>query len=201
MLRNINKSKETENELRKINLILRETGKLAKVGGWEFDAESGEGTWTDEVARIHEVDPAEPTSVEKGISFYKDQSREKIEKALNDLIQNGTPYDLELILHTKPGNKKWIRTIGHPVYKGQKITRVIGSFQDITDHKEAEMEIKKYREHLEELVKERTAELEESNAQLERMNNLFVGREFRIKELKTQIEHLKKELNDYSRKP
>ncbi len=33
------------------------------------------------------------------------------------------------------------------------------------------------------LVKNRTAELEERNAEMERMNDLFVGREFRIKEL------------------
>ena len=39
-----------------------------------------------------------------------------------------------------------------------------------------------YKELLEEQVKERTVELEEKNAELERMNDLFVGREFRIKE-------------------
>ena len=32
--------------------LLRETGHIAKVGGWEFDVSTGEGCWTDEVARI-----------------------------------------------------------------------------------------------------------------------------------------------------
>ena len=61
---------------------------------------------------------------------------------------------------------------------------------EITDRKEAEEELKKYRDHLEELVKERTDELEEKVAELERMNDLFIGREFRIKELRDRVGEL-----------
>jgi predicted nucleic acid-binding Zn-ribbon protein len=43
---------------------------------------------------------------------------------------------------------------------------------------------------MEELVEERTNELEEKSAELERMNKLFVGREFRIKELRDRIKEL-----------
>lgn len=67
---------------------------------------------------------------------------------------------------------------------------------DTTESKQAEEELEKHREHLEELVKERTAEVEEKNAELERMNKLFVGREFRIKELRDRIEELEKGATD-----
>ncbi|MBC8490042.1 MAG: PAS domain S-box protein, partial [Bacteroidetes bacterium] len=60
------------------------------------------------------------------------------------------------------------------------------------ERKQAEEELKKHREHLEELVKERTTELEKKNAELERFNNLFVGREFRIKELRDKIKELER---------
>ena len=43
-------------------------------------------------------------------------------------------------------------------------------------------------------VKERTVELEEKNTELQRMNDIFVGREFRIKELRDKIEKLEKKL-------
>ena len=39
-------------------------------------------------------------------------------------------------------------------------------------------------------MEERTVELEEKVSELERMNNLFVGREFRIKELRDRVEEL-----------
>jgi PAS domain S-box-containing protein len=61
---------------------------------------------------------------------------------------------------------------------------------DITARKQAEEELEKHRERLEELVRERTAELEAKNTELERMNDLFVGREFRIKELSDRVKEL-----------
>ena len=61
---------------------------------------------------------------------------------------------------------------------------------DITESKKGEEELEKHREHLEELVKERTFELKEKNAELERMNDVFVGREFRIKELSDRVKEL-----------
>ena len=72
---------------------------------------------------------------------------------------------------------------------------------DISERLQANEEIKQYRNHLEEMVKVRTTELEnkyselsQKNAELEKYNELFIKREFRIKELKKEIETLQKEL-------
>jgi PAS domain S-box-containing protein len=68
--------------------------------------------------------------------------------------------------------------------------------RDITERKQWVEEISRHRDHLEELVKARTAELEQKNAELERFNNLFVDREFRVKELRDRVAELEKMLND-----
>jgi len=44
--------------------------------------------------------------------------------------------------------------------------------------------------HLETLVKEQTNKLEEKVTELERMNDLFVGRELRMNELKNRTKEL-----------
>ncbi|MCK5783367.1 MAG: hypothetical protein KAH06_02900 [Desulfobacterales bacterium] len=59
--------------------------------------------------------------------------------------------------------------------------------KEVVEREQAEVELKKHRDHLEELVEERTQELETKNTELESMNRLFVGREFRIKELKEKF--------------
>lgn len=46
------------------------------------------------------------------------------------------------------------------------------------------------------MVTKITSELEESLKQEERMSKLFVGREFRIKELRDEIKELKKQLGE-----
>ena len=71
---------------------------------------------------------------------------------------------------------------------------ILGVAYDITDRLKAEKELTKYREYLEDMVKGRTRELEEKNEELEKFNNLFVGREFRIKELKDRIKELEAKL-------
>ena len=50
--------------------------------------------------------------------------------------------------------------------------------------------IQHHTEELEQYVAERTVELKEKNKELERFNNLFIDREFRIKELKERIKEL-----------
>lgn len=118
--------------------LLRETGELAKIGGWEFDPVTGEGTWTDEVARIHDMTPTEYTNAAIGLSFYQGAHRQAIETAIKQAIEHGTPYDLELEINTAKGVRKWVRTIGRPVRQGNKIIKLRGACQDITDRKMSE---------------------------------------------------------------
>ena len=147
--------------------LLRETGAIAHVGGWEFDAATGRGTWTEEVARIHDLDPAAPSSMELGLSVYAGDSRRRIEEAVRAAIDRGTPYDLQLEMISARGVRKWVRTIGHPVIEDGRVTRVRGSFQDVTELKTAEAEIRSLNAGLERRVDERTAELRAANRELD----------------------------------
>ncbi len=118
--------------------ILRETGRIAKVGGWSFDPVTGEGVWTEEVARIHDLDPAAGTSMQSGLEFYVGESRQRIEAAVARAIEHGEPYDLELEIITAKGVRKWVRTIGHPQLENGRVVRVRGSFQDVTERRDAD---------------------------------------------------------------
>jgi PAS domain S-box-containing protein len=79
----------------------------------------------------------------------------------------------------------------HVTYQGKEA--VLSVARDITQRFKAEEELRKYRQHLEELVQERTKELEKTNKQLQEFNQIFVGREFRIKELRDRVKELEEE--------
>ena len=63
-----------------------------------------------------------------------------------------------------------------------------GITQDITERKRAEEELQKHRDHIEEVVEERTRKLQEKVDELERFHAAAVDREFRIKELRDELE-------------
>jgi PAS domain S-box-containing protein len=136
---NITPRKQVEIALRQNQKLLTEMGRMAKIGGWDFDPVTGEGHWTDEVARIHDLDPAFPPNKEMGLSFYPGESKRLIEAAVAGAVARGTPYDLELEFISAKGVRKWVRTNGRPVMENGRVIKIQGSFQDITERRQAEM--------------------------------------------------------------
>jgi PAS domain S-box-containing protein len=144
----ISEQKRIEEELRYQEQLLSQTGRMAKVGGWRFEPSTGEGTWTAETARIHDIDPEEQTNLAKGLSYYQGEHRERIEKAVRDAVKSGRPYDLELELKTAKNRSKTVRIIGQPVVAGKKTVEVRGSIQDITDRVQLGIEIRRSHEEI-----------------------------------------------------
>jgi two-component sensor histidine kinase/DNA-binding response OmpR family regulator len=134
---------ESERMIIEKDYLLNLTGSIAKIGGWEFDIDTLQGSWTDEVSRIHEVDTSGFVNVDFGLNFYRGVSREKITEALKRAVENGIEYDLELEMVTARGNHKWVRTIGIPVKTGDRVVKVQGTIQDITDRKKVEAEVER----------------------------------------------------------
>jgi len=71
-----------------------------------------------------------------------------VEKAINE----GTPYNIELEIHTPAGNLKIIEGRGRPVYNTEgKVIKLVGTAMDITEKKMAQRKLEQYLEELKEL--------------------------------------------------
>jgi PAS domain S-box-containing protein len=69
------------------------------------------------------------------------------------------------------GTVRDIHIIGHPVLGDTgELVEYVGTAVDVTERKRAEEELRKHREHLEDLVKQRTEELAEAKARAEAAN-------------------------------
>ena len=150
LTREIAERKRAKDILKKNQILLNITGRIAKVGGWEFDIKTLNQTWTEELYHIHEVNTDYIPTVNKGIDFYASESRPLIEKAVRRAIDCGEPFNLELQLITAKGNHKWVHAVGNAHQENGKTIRVSGTFQDITERKLAEEELRKSRELLKE---------------------------------------------------
>ena len=133
---------QTDGDLATTLKLLELTGELAKVGGWQLDLATMKLTWTRETFRISDMDePVEP-DLENGINLFAPSARPIIASAVQAAIDSGTPYDLELPIITAKGRHKWVRTQGYAVMADGKATKLIGTFKDITERKEAASALK-----------------------------------------------------------
>jgi PAS domain S-box-containing protein len=136
--RNISAARHAQEALREQRDMMRNVSVMAHIGAWEFDPMTGQGSWTEEAARIHEVDPAQETNVAFGLSFFHGPWRQKLETAMREASELGRPYDLELEMVTARGNRKCVHIIGHPLTQGDHVVKVRGAIQDITELKQTE---------------------------------------------------------------
>ena len=117
-------------------LLSAEAEEVGLVGGWEFDVDTRQQTWTDGVYAIHEVDRTLAPTLEQRMAFYTPASRPIIELALERAIDDGAPFDLELQIVTARGNVRDVHAVGK---SDPARHRVYGFFQDITERKRADV--------------------------------------------------------------
>lgn len=114
----------------------------------------------------------------------------KLRELLEDILPTNNTFDDYEVNHDFETLGKRIMLLnGRRLNIESNNETILLAIEDNTERKqiEKEKENKKQQENLEELVKERTKELEDTNNELERINELFVDRELRMKELKEKI--------------
>lgn len=122
--------------------LLDETGRLAKVGGWDRDPVSGSVNWTSEVFRIHDLEPSAAATNRLGLlQSYPGESRIRLEAAIKEAREHGTPYDLDLEFVSARDVHKWVRTICRPIMQDGKVKLLRGALQDITEQKLAQFHL------------------------------------------------------------
>ena len=135
---------EAMEALKKTQRLLTDTEKMGKVGGWEFNIHTEKTTWTEEIYHIHEVDLTYNPTVSEAVNFYTPDSKPIIEQAVQQAIEHGEPFDVELEIMTGKGNLRVVHAMGKADLEHH---RVYGFFQDITARKRAENKLKQSEEN------------------------------------------------------
>tara|TARA_Y100001933_G_scaffold76275_4_gene77634 strand:+ start:20390 stop:22240 length:1851 start_codon:yes stop_codon:yes gene_type:complete len=140
-------------EIERLQTLLQSQSEIAKVGSWEYDLVTEKLTWCQMTKAIHEVPKDYDPSIEAGIQFYKQgHSRNTIAMLVHKALVEGVAFREKLQIITAGGREKWVLAAGKPFLKNGKVTRLIGTFQDIDEQVKSEIKTKESEKLLNTLV-------------------------------------------------
>ena len=175
--KDITDQKRAEDELRtsekRFRMLMEQAPFAIEVYNTEGDLQSTNHAWRQLWNIAEEVD----LSSSFNILLAEDPVWIPIKEAFRSAV-TGHAIDLPEIIFT-PENfslTRQVRIFHTRVYPlrstGEKMTNLVITYEDITDQKQIEDELDRYRLHLEDLVEERTRELKEKHVQLAHADRL-----------------------------
>jgi PAS domain S-box-containing protein len=145
------KVEERTQELKTKEMKLQEAQKLAHLGNWEFDLEVNKLTWSEEVFRIFGRAPhlLEPTVLEYKQQIHPDDLQLWLEQ-LEQIIQSGKFCEFELRILRPDASVRYIFVKAQAVFDADKVIKLFGTIQDITERQLAQDALRQSEAHLRE---------------------------------------------------
>lgn len=141
---------------------------------WDLDVATGIAIVNARYYTMLGYEPdAWPLSLDTWRTLLHPEDLARAEEALGRLLSgDAQQVSVEVRLKTADDGWKWVLSRSKVVARDEtgSPTRVVGTHVDLTERKQHEMELEVYRAHLEELVRARTAEVEEAKSGLQDAN-------------------------------
>ncbi|WP_049980104.1 PAS domain S-box protein [Halolamina rubra] len=146
MFRDITDERGRKRELERQEFLFSRVQDVADIGVWEYDPRTENIVWSDGIRRIHGVDDEYEPTLEAALDFYHPDDRDEIGDAVSRAIEAGESYDMELRIVRPDGEVRDVRARGEVSTDDQGETELVrGVFQDITQRKGRERDLKKFK--------------------------------------------------------
>jgi PAS domain S-box-containing protein len=167
----ITERKKTEQALKESEERLDLAMAVKNEGIWDWNLLTNETYFDKRYYTMAGYRPNEfPHSFNSWAELVHEEDLPKAQQAIDAYLKGKSDqFDIEFRFKKKDGQWMWINGKGKVYERDEtgKPVRMIGTHTDITDRKQAEAEILRLNEELEQRVKERTSQLEAVNKELE----------------------------------
>lgn len=174
VIRDITRHRQEEEALRRSEESLAQAQRIAHLGNWDWDLVSHQFHGSNEVYRILGLAPqARTLSREKLLAFVPPQDRQGLEKALEAARVRLEPFSLDHRILRPDGTERIVHheVEVHPDAEGHPV-RILGTVQDITEHKQVEDELARLLDQ--ELALARVGQALVSEVELERIAEVVI---------------------------
>lgn len=143
---------KAENELKRREMRLNEAQALANIGNWEIDLVTNNHFWSDGLFKIFGVKKnGTNPSIDFFMSFFHPNDRKVAQKLIGDALKNFNESKIGFRFIRKDGKQRFAHIEWKFEFdKKAKATRLYGILQDITEAKQAENNLKKLEEKIQE---------------------------------------------------
>ncbi|MCB1170994.1 MAG: PAS domain-containing protein, partial [Leptospiraceae bacterium] len=176
-IQDITDRKQMEERLKHTTDLLMRTEHVAGLGSWEWDLQTREVVWSDELFNIFGVPPEQgsPAFADQD-SLFTEESRAQLDQAVDRAVQRGMPYFIELEGIRRDGKHIHGIATGLPL-KNEKgeVVRLYGSFQEITERAIAQKEAIQAKEEAEKANRAKTIFLGNLSHELRTPMNAIIG--------------------------
>lgn len=133
----------------------------AHLGIWEWSLDTEELIWDKQMYKLYGFDSGKvKMTYDDWTKVITAEDHKRIDLAVIAALKGEKEFDTEFTIRRSDGAIRTIRAYSNTIRNSVgRATRMIGVNYDITEQKKAEIEIEHYRNHLEELVERRTADL------------------------------------------
>lgn len=142
----MSESVRASDELRALNGLLQQAGRLARLGAWEDARGQGLVYWSDVCFDIHGLPPGAPLPRDYIDRHVAPAYREPLRQNFRRCILERRDWSIELEVQHADGRLVWVRARGEPVIENDRVTRVRGVMQDIDEAKRAEQRLRQSEE-------------------------------------------------------
>jgi len=132
--------KRVEQMLRERQASLAEAQGIAHLGNWDWDIETNELRWSDEIYRIFGLTPGEfGATADAFLDSVHPDDREAVKKAVDEALYDKKPYSMDHRIVLPDGTERIVQEQGGTIFDNEgKPIRMIGTVQDITERKRSE---------------------------------------------------------------
>jgi PAS domain S-box-containing protein len=138
LLVDITQRKTSEGLLKQQEARLLAMSHMGEIGGWELDLNAPGPYWSDMVYRIYELPAGERPPLDIALACYPPAARKIVTETLEAAFAHGKAFDFVVPFVTAKGRHRWVRSIGEPQLVDGKYARIVGAFQDVTEARQAE---------------------------------------------------------------
>ncbi|MDE2001115.1 MAG: PAS domain S-box protein [Patescibacteria group bacterium] len=183
ILQDITEQRSMETRLHESEVVLKRSQEAAKLGSWTLDVSRRELRASDETRAILGVEKQEkPLTLEMFLNtFVYPDDRPMVQDRFVKYAKaaSGNPPAIEYRIVRADGDVRYVSVNPYDIARDAsgKPLSINGTMQDITNRKQIELD------------------LQEKVDELERMNQLMIGREVRMSELKRELAELKEQMN------